>query len=236
MKVSGAVAAVCVCLLPCSWTSQAVASWTGEAELGVVVTSGNTETQTINAKGKVVNESNQWKHTGTLEALNTADDERTTAEKYVLSAKSDYKFSEYKYMFARINYEDDRFSGYDYQVSEALGYGQRVIHEPDLSLDLEGGPGARQSKLKDGDSDNEAILRLAANLVWKLSDSAEFSEDLSTEIGEEATITKSVTALKSQIAGSLAMKVSVTIKNTSDVPPDTEKTDSETALTLVYSF
>ena len=237
MKSIRQVAVAMPLYLACAmFASQAVASWTGEAELGVVVTSGNTETQTINAKGKVVNEREKWKHTGTVEALNTADDERTTAEKYIVSAQSDYKFSEYKYMFARVNYEDDRFSGYDYQVSETLGYGQRVIHEPDLTLDLEGGPGARQSKVTNGDSENEAILRLSGDLVWKISDSAEFSEALSTEIGEDQTITKSVTALKSQIAGSLAMKVSLTVKNTSDVPPGTEKTDTETALTLVYSF
>ena len=114
-------------------------TWSGEAELGLVVTTGNTETQSINAKGKVVNERSKWRHTGTIEALNTADDIRTTTEKYLLSGKSDYKFSEFEYFFGMVTYEDDRFSGYEYQATEALGYGRRVIHEPAVTLELEGG-------------------------------------------------------------------------------------------------
>ncbi|VAW85803.1 hypothetical protein MNBD_GAMMA16-2122 [hydrothermal vent metagenome] len=211
-------------------------NWSGEAELGLVVTTGNTETQSVNAKTKVINERASWRHTFVATALSTADEIRTTSEKYFLSGQSDYKFSEFDYFFGIVSYEDDRFSGYEYQVSEVLGYGRRVIHEPSLTLDLEGGPGARQSKIIDGDSDNELIVRLGANLEWKISDSASFSEKLSTEIGEDTTITKSITALKAQIVGSLAMKVSLTIKHTSEVPANSKKTDSETALTLVYSF
>lgn len=211
-------------------------TWSGEAELGLVVTTGNTETQSINAKTKVINERVKWRHTLIAEALNTADDIRTTSEKYFLSGKSDYKFSEFEYFFGIVTYEDDRFSGYDYQVSEVLGYGRRIIHEPGLTLDIEGGPGARQSETTDGDSDNELIVRLGGSLEWKISENANFSENLSTEIGEDRTITKSITALKAQIVGSLAMKVSLTIKHTSEVPAGNKKTDSETALTLVYSF
>jgi len=57
------------------------------------------------------------------------------------------------------------------------------------------------------------------------------------DVGEDTTVTKSVTALTAQINGSLATKITYTIKNTSDVPTDDiEKTDTETAVTLVYSF
>ncbi|NOY61904.1 MAG: DUF481 domain-containing protein [Gammaproteobacteria bacterium] len=211
-------------------------AWEGESELGIVTTSGNTDTQTINVKGKIINNSEQWRHTGKLDGLKTSSDNETTARRIQLSAKSDYKTSEFNYFFGTVVYDDDRFSGYDYRVSEAIGYGRRVIHQENLTLDLEIGPGARQSKLDNGDSESEFIVRAAAGLDWKISDTATFTQDLNIDAGEESTITKSVTALKSQIAGSLAMKVSYTIKNTSDVPPGVKKTDTETALTLVYSY
>lgn len=233
--IKTALTLIPLCLTSITFSAQA-STWSGEAELGAVVTSGNTETQTVNAKGKLVNEREKWKHTGFVWALNAADDVRTTAERYGVIAKSDYKISEFDYVFINISYEDDRFSGYEYQATESLGYGRRVIHQPNVSLDLEGGPGARQGEIKDGDSENEAILRLAGDLVWKISDSAEFGQALLMEIGEDITITRSTTALKAQIVGSLAMKVSFMAKNTSDVPVGTEKTDTETALTLVYNF
>lgn len=212
-------------------------SWKGDVELGIVTTTGNTETETINAKAKAVTEREKWRHTVSLESLNTSNGGDTTAERYVVNGQSDYKFGEHNYFFVMINYENARFSGYDYRVSEALGYGRRVIAKTAVTLDLEIGPGARQSKLDSGGSEDEFTLRGAAKLAWKISDTSTFTTDLSVDAGEDTTVTKSVTALTAQINGSLATKITYTIKNTSDVPTnDIEKTDTETAVTLVYSF
>jgi len=211
-------------------------SWKGDVELGIVTTTGNTETETINAKAKATTEREKWRHTVFLESLNSSSGGDTTAERYVVNGQSDYKFGEHNYLFIMVNYENARFSGYDYRVSEALGYGRRVIGNNTLTLDLEIGPGARQSKLDTGDSENEVTMRGAAKLAWKISDTSTFTTDLNTDVGEDTTVTKSVTALTAQINGSLATKITYTIKNTSDVPVGIEKTDTETAVTLVYSF
>ena len=69
-----------------------------------------------------------------------------------LNGHSDYKLESPAFLFATISYEDDKFSGYDYRITESVGYGRRVIDESDLSLDLEIGPGVRQSKLNNGAS------------------------------------------------------------------------------------
>jgi len=211
-------------------------SWKGNVELGIVTTTGNTETETINAKAKAETEREKWRHTIHVESLNSSTQGTTTAERFVINGQSDYKFSDHNYFFAMINYEDDSFSGYKYRVSEALGYGRRVIGDAALTLDLEIGPGARQSKLDSGASDNEYTVRGAAKLAWKISETSVFTEDLSSDVGENVTVTKSVTALTAQVNGSLATKITYTIKNTSDVPAGIEKTDTETAVTLVYSF
>ena len=210
--------------------------WTGEIGLGYVRTSGNTNTESIKATGKAVNEIEKWRHSLNLEALKSSDEDVTTAERYFLAGKSDYKFSEHNYWYGRVSYEDDHFSGYDYRITESLGYGRRLIHEPDLSLDAEIGPGARQSKTDTGDSEDEFLVRLAGDLKWKISKTSEFTEELSTEIGEEDTVSKSVTGLKANINTSLAMKVTYTVKHTSDVPVGVKNTDSEFVVTLVYSY
>jgi putative salt-induced outer membrane protein len=210
--------------------------WKGEAELGLVSTSGNTETDTINAKAKISKELEKWRHTAEFTALNTSDKTGTTAERYELKGQSDYKFSEHEYIFALVNYEDDRFSGYDYRVSESVGYGRRVLDRPDMTLDLEAGPGVRQSKLDDGSRNSEFLVRGAVKYAWSITKTSNFTENVSVEAGDDATITKSVTALTSKVNGDLAMRVSYTVKHTSEVPPGFEKTDTETAVTLVYSY
>ena len=211
-------------------------TWKGNVELGIVYTTGNTETETTNAKAKAATETEKWRHTVKYESLKSSDQGTTTAERYALNGQSDYKLDKKNFFFAMINYEDDRFSGYKYRMTEAIGYGRRVVDEPNLTLDLEIGPGARQSKLETGETESEAMVRGAGKLNWKISKTSTLTEDLSVDAGENSTITKSVTALSAQINGSLATKITYTIKNTSNVPPGVEKTDTETAVTLVYNF
>ena len=210
--------------------------WGGEAELGIVSTDGNTETQTISAKAKAINEREKWKHELGLEALNTEDKDVTTAERYSLTGKTNYKMTERDYIFGYFNYKDDRFSGYNWRASESIGYGRHVIAEEDLTLDVEAGVGARQSERDDGTEEDEGLIRLFGGLGWKISDTSKFTEELSSEIGEDVTISKSVTGLKTQINSSLAMKITYTVEHTSKVPATIEKVDRETAVTLVYSF
>ena len=236
MKKKSVVILMGVALSASALAQETGSQWGGEAELGIVSTSGNTETQTISAKAKAVNEREMWKHTARLEALNTEDGTTTTAERYLLSGKSNYKMSALDYVFASVNYEDDRFSGYDWRASEVLGYGRHVIAQEALSLDLEAGVGARQNKDNNGVDDSEGIVLLAGDLAWKISETSKLTEELKSEIGDEVTISKSVTGLKTQINGSLAMKITYTVKHVSKVPATIEKVDRETAVTLVYSF
>ncbi len=217
--------------------AEPVKPWAGEVEAGIIVTSGNTDTQNISAKAKVVNNRDKWRHTGKLEALQSENTNVTTAERYLASGKSDYKLTDIDYLFGTIDYEDDKFSGYDYRATEVLGYGRRVLSTPSMTLELEVGAGSRQSKLtSSGDTNSEGLARLAGNYNWKISDTTTFSEELTVDAGSDSTISKSVTGLKSQVAGNLATRITLTVKNTSDVPVGVEKTDRETAVTLVYGF
>jgi putative salt-induced outer membrane protein len=88
-------------------TSQLIAAepprpWKAEAELGIVATSGNTETTSVKAHAGVVHEQGKWRHTGKVDALNTSDATRTTGERYALSGKSDYKFDARSYVFGLV--------------------------------------------------------------------------------------------------------------------------------------
>jgi len=210
--------------------------WKASAELGYVSTTGNTETDTLNAKASATTEREKWRHKLELTALNTSDGGGTTAEKYTVMGQSDYLLKAPNYLFANINYEKDRFSGFEYQTSENVGYGRRVVDEADMKLDLEIGPGARQTKEDNASSESEATIRAALKLEWDISKTSKFNEVLTIDSGEDITITKSVTSLASQIEGNLSMKITYTYKETSEVADGFDDTDTETAVTLVYTF
>lgn len=215
--------------------------WKSTAEAGVVVTNGNTRTSTFNGKIDSNKEVEKWRYNLHAEALSSSSDNVQSAEKYLASGQSNYKYNKFDYVYGLAMHEKDRFSGYDYQTTLAVGYGRRLINNDTMKLDLEIGPGVRFSRVEkeidpNAQTQSDAILRLAAKYLWKVSASATFTEELTSEIGGDANITKSVTGLKANINDSLAMKTTVTIKHTSKVPLGTKETDTETALTLVYSF
>ena len=111
-----------------------------------------------------------------------------------------------------------------------------MIDQEKHQLHAEIGAGARQSDLADGTEESEMVLRGGLDYTWKLSETAAFAQILTVESGSENTYTESVTKLSAALVGNLALVASYTIKNNSDVPPLTEKTDRFTAVSLEYTF
>lgn len=216
--------------------------WTSSVELGVINTTGNTKTQTAAAKADVTYEVEKWRHNGHVEGYGSSSEDAdtgesvTSAERYLLAGKSDYKFNEYDYVFGLVKLQKDLFSGFEYEHVVALGYGRKLIKQADMELDVEIGPGVRFYKVDNGISDEEALIRLAGKYWWAITDHSKFTQDLIVEAGEDLTSTTSVTGLQANINSALAMRLTFTAKNKSDVPVGTKETDTETALTLVYNF
>ena len=218
--------------------------WTSSVELGFIRTTGNTETQTSALKADVVYEVEKWRHSAHAEGYGQESEDATTgesvvsAERYELSGKSDYKFTEHDYAFGQVKLKKDRFSGFEYENSLSLGYGRKAILKDNMELDLEIGPGMRFYKPDDGESQDEALLVLAGKYWWAITGNSKFTQDLFFDIGEEYTESKSVTGISANINKTLALKFTYTIRHKSDVPDPatTEKTDTEAAVTLVYNF
>ena len=148
-----------------------------------------------------------------------------------------HKIDKRNYEFGLLTYDADRFSGYDYRTGISVGYGHSLIKTSLHSLDVEGGLGYRKSKLSDsGELQDEAFLRGAAIFAWNLSENATFSEDFSVEAGEDSTITKSVTSLKTSVTGNIATKITYAVEKTTNVPPDVKETDMEFTVNLVYNY
>lgn len=220
---------------------EAKSPWKAVAELGFINTSGNTKTQTTAAKADVTYEVEKWRHNGHAEGFGTQTQDDTgksvtSAERYELSGKSDYKINEYDYIFGLVKLQKDRFSGFGYEDNVAAGYGRKIIKQADMELDLEIGPGIRFFKVEGGKSDDEKLLRLAGKYWWDITSNSKFTQDITVDVGEDITSTKSVTGIQASINSSLALKITYTLRNKSKVPAATKKTDTELAATIVYTF
>jgi len=218
---------------------EAESPWSGKATLGYLATSGNTDNSTLNSGFEISYSTGDWKHLFGARAINATEDDTTTAEAYESNWKSERSFSKHNYLFGQLDWRKDRFSGYDTQFSQTIGYGRRLIDKEKHKLNVEIGAGARQSELVDGTDESETILRGGLGYLWQISETAAFTQDFKVESGSANTYSESKSALSARLVGNLALVASYTIKHNSDVPlalPPLEKTDTYTALSLEYAF
>lgn len=217
--------------------SEKPVGWKGEGELGFTSTSGNSDSETLIANLGVSKAIEQWKHSATLKSLQAENDNIESADSLVLTARSEYSISEKSYIFGKLRYENDKFSGFDYQTSLAFGIGSRVIENEQQLLDTYIGLGARSLKNSvTGKTEDDAIVTAGLLYAYKISESATFNQDLSIEDGDENTHTESETSLKLKIDGNLSAKIAYLAKRNSKVPAGKEKSDTVTTVSLVYGF
>lgn len=210
--------------------------WSGKASLGYLSTSGNSESLNVSTAAQVGYVSGRWEHLAEASAVGAQQDEQTTAEAYLAAWKSTYSLTDRDYVFGRLRWQKDKFSGYDQQMSETVGYGRRILDDERHVLNGEVGIGLRQSDLRDGTSEDETILRGLLDYTLKLSENAEFGQDFLVESGSDNTFMESVTELSASLVGALSLKASYTVRRNTSVPPGSEKTDTFTAIALEYAF
>ncbi|MES0873800.1 DUF481 domain-containing protein [Sinimarinibacterium thermocellulolyticum] len=227
----------CFVLLAVLVFSPASAQWAGEVGLGYLGTSGNTRTESLNGKLALDYTRGGWKNGFKAQSTYSTDQDETTAERYALSDKLDWSFSERNYLFVSLDWEKDLFGGIRERTSETVGYGRKLLVGPTHFLEAAIGAGARQSKENvTGLRDEDLIYRGSALYTWKLSETSAFSEGVKVESGESNTFAESLAELKVSIVGNLFVSISYTVRYNSDVPDGSDQTDTFTAINLSYAF
>lgn len=248
---AGAVLAAPLLML----SSQALAvtpedeGWQAEVEVGLLIRTGNTESQSWKGKLNLEREVNLWRHQGQFdyyrqETENLDGESVVDADRVFASAQTNRQFEEgsNSSLFVYGSYEDDRFSSYNFQSTIAAGYGNRYTWNEGLFADFEIGPGYSYDERRDtGETEGEMIVRLAGRLNWDITDTSRFTQSVSSEIGDDNVRTRAVSAVTANINSALALRVSLTLNHNDTVYEQAdgrvpEKLDTETAVTLVYSF
>lgn len=223
-----------------------IGTWATSAELGAITTSGNTVgtsvTGKIDARQELDNWSNQYIFSGYFkeDEIAGADGQRVrerSAERFSASAKAAYKLMEdNKKLFVLATHVNDKFGAYTKYSTLAVGHSSRWYQTQDQSLDVELGPGYFNGVRETGGSESGVTVRGAASLRWKVSPSATFTQTMSVERGTSNTHSSAESALSTKINGTMQMKAAFVARNDTNVPEDKKNTDTQTSLTLVYSF
>ncbi|MBP1202609.1 putative salt-induced outer membrane protein YdiY [Duganella sp. 1411] len=220
--------------------------WSTSAELGAISTSGNTVgtsvTGKIDSKQELPDWSNEYILAGYFkdEQVTNADGEKVrerSAQRYSLSAKAAYKLMQDRdRLFALATHVDDRFGAYLRYSTIGVGYGTQIYQSETKTLDVEIGPGYFRGARSTGETENGMTVRGAADFKWRLSESALFSQMLTVERGTSNIHSQAETALRTKINNTMQLKAAFSVRNDTSVPADKKNTDTQTSVTLVYSF
>ncbi len=223
--------------------------WGGDVELGLVLSSGNTQSSAIRTNAELMHELTDFRNKYLIQTLiqrNSQFDESTgeqtrytSAQRVNLVGQSNYKFYQSEHsIFGRAAYLNDRFGAFEEQGSLAAGYAMRAYQSGDDYLDLETGPGIAYQQTSDKQTSSGMIWWVAANLDYHLTASNSFRQALewSVSLDGKNSSWQSRSSLTSQVNGRLSMRLNFTVKYDSNPGQFRQKTDTETSATLVYSF
>lgn len=229
---------VALFLWPLSCCAQADwAAWAGTADLGYQATTGNSQTSSVNAKFALEMERPTWKNAFAIQAATASEQGDSSAERYWFTEQYDWKVNARDYLFVTLEGQKDLFAGVRDRLTEAGGYGRRVLGGPVHRLSLELGAGASQLREADAESfQSNAVARTALHYDWKLSATSAFAETVKIEVSDANTYAESATELNLSIVGNLFAKLAYTVRHNSLAPAGSLNTDTFTAVSLSYQF
>jgi len=116
--------------------------WTVTVGAGLALTSGNTDTSTVNASYEVAY-TPQTRHVVKSNglAIQGKTEDELTADRLGLNVRHEYSVYERAYVFGQNQFLRDRFKSIDYLVAPAGGIGYSVIETPETKMGFDAGLG-----------------------------------------------------------------------------------------------
>ena len=239
-----------LCFLPLvSYTATAAdekPELTASAELGFLYQTGDTKSADIKAGLTVNHQKEKWRSVVSFNILakkleNEDDEFESTANKWDISAQTNYTIGEAgkNYLYGNLAHEQDKFSGYESQSSFSAGWGRHWFESKTSSFFADIGPGIKHDVALDGESNTNLIIQAQALYQHKFNENVKFKQSFiarqATESGDNSAY-KSETSVTAKLIDSLQLKFALRIDYDTEVATGSENTNSETSMTLIYSF
>lgn len=210
--------------------------WSGRAELGGHLTTGNSETIGATAVLDVQREGLRWRHKLRLQGDYQESLDVVNREHLLAAYEPNFKIDSIRYIYGAAQYETDRFLGYDDRYSLSAGYGYRAVRSPRVTLDLELGPAFRSTSFTDGVDQSSLAVRGKVDFAWKLTPSLTLTQGASAYLETFNSTVASNTAINARLIGPLSARLSYTVQYESEPPAGRKTTDTTSRAALVYSF
>lgn len=228
----------------------AQAQWAAKAELGILSTTGNTESKAGNAKLDATHAGADWTNTIGFAALYSEGAEFATAERYEAKYQLDNKITDRLSWFGALRGEQDRYSAFAYQATASAGVSYKFIDSPTTKFQASLGAGYRRSQPQEliksdagevisrikGEADNEPVATLSSNYEHSFTENTKITNKFLAESGSDNTSVQNDISLAVNMSAKFALAVGFGVRYNSDPPPLAKATDTLTTVNLVYTI
>jgi putative salt-induced outer membrane protein YdiY len=232
------------------------------AELGFLFKTGNSKSGDIKAALNLKHEEGQWlsllDFSALAKKLETTDEVtqeksfESTDNKWDINGQTNYSLEEggKNYLYGSAFYQQDKFSSFSYQTSLSAGWGRNWWENETSSFFADIGPGVKYDVIRaepatatspaiEEYNETAAIVQAQALYTKQINDYVEFKQYFVAKQAVESdknSYYRSETSLTTKLIESLQFKFSFLVEHDTDVEQDFENTNTETSVTLVYSF
>lgn len=210
--------------------------WSGKAEVGGYLTTGNSDTAGGTAVLDLNREGLRWRQKFHAQADYQSNQNITTREHYLTSYEPNYKIDDRAYIYGVAQYEGDRFLGYFNRYSTSVGAGYSVIKTAGTKLDLELGPAYRYTEFTDDTEQSSIAARGTANFSVRILSGLSVSQVASAYVQRYNSTLSGTTSLNAKLIGPLSAALSYSVQYESEPPVGSVSTDTTSRASLVYSF
>jgi putative salt-induced outer membrane protein len=213
--------------------------WERKAEVSLVATTGNTDTQTVGLGGSLIWRPDPWLTEARVAFVRSEADDVETARSFTAVLRQSRILTPRVDVFGRVGFLSDEFAGVDARTTVDGGVGYKLLLGPVHALRVDGGVGySHESRITSEDL-SFALVSAGAAYKWQISKTADLSDGAiytqSLEDGEDRRFNNAI-ALTAAITSVFSLKAAHELKVVNAPVPGFEKTDTLMSVALVARF
>jgi putative salt-induced outer membrane protein len=213
--------------------------WERKAEVSLIATTGNTDTQTVGLGGSLIWRPDPWMTEARVAFVRSEADDVETAESLTAILRQSRMLTPRVDVFGRVGFLSDEFAGVDARTTLDGGVGYKLLLGPIHTLRVDGGAGYSHESRVTGDDLSFALLSGGAAYKWQISKTADLTDAAiytqSLEEGEDRRFGNAI-ALTAAITSVFSLKAAHELKFVNAPVPGFEKTDTLMSVALVARF
>ena len=213
--------------------------WERKAELSLVQTGGNTDTQTLGLGASVIFRPGRWTTEARTAFVRSETSDIETAKSFIADLREAYALSRRVELFGRYGYLADPFAGIDHRSTIDGGIGYKLLLGPVHTLRADAGLGYTTESRSVGDDVSFALANFGGAYKWQISTAADLTNSAiltaSLEDGGAWRFANAF-ALTAALSRVFSLKLSHDLKYNNAPVVGFEKADRLTSVAVVAKF